>query len=217
MKKLIIMFLLFLAFQATLAENFYVDLTPKTCSLGDQVYLILKIPEGLKDIKIKIISEKVNFSDQYIYIPKTQKEMDKVIVGKATEEGTGEVYVTILYFKNGSSFIGTYRFSINIVGSKEKSLVEENKTEEKVEKNEKIEESNITVNNTLINNKTEINKTKPINKSEVNLTGKLNITIKTEENNKEVIEVNYIIYAILGLISGGIFGYLLGYVINIKA
>ncbi|WP_456418669.1 hypothetical protein [Methanocaldococcus infernus] len=216
MKKLIIMFLLFLAFQATLAENFYVDLTPKTCSLGDQVYLILKIPEGLEDIKIKIISEKVNFSDQYIYIPKTQKEMDKVIVGKATEEGTGEVYVTILYFKNGSSFIGTYRFSINIVGSKEKSLVKENKTEEKVEKNEKIEESNITVNNTLINNKN--NKTKPINKSEVNLTGKLNITIKTEENYKEVGgSWNYIIYAILGLISGGIFGYLLGYVINIKA
>ncbi|WP_457612352.1 hypothetical protein [Methanocaldococcus sp.] len=207
MKKFIFILSLILIPSLILASNVHLDIVPKECEVGDNVYLIIKLSKDVKEFKAKIESKNIYFPISYIELI---NDTDKVVIGKAINNGLGKVNITSYYIKgDNSTVIRYYTFKINIYTAK------------------KVEEKTILKNVSKTNNITNNNSNTKINLTRINLSNnnsKANSleNVNVTKNNSQIIDNNpegvgdYIFYGLLGLISGVIFGYTLTYIINIK-
>ncbi|WP_456472474.1 hypothetical protein [Methanocaldococcus sp.] len=209
MRRLIFLLLIILIPSLILASNVYLDIVPKECEVGNNVYLIIKLSKDVKEFKAKIESKDIYFPISYIDLV---NDTDKVVIGKAINNGLGEINITAYIKGDNSTVIKYYTFKINIYTAKK---VEEKTILKNVSKTNNI--TNITNNNSNTKiNLTRINlNSKAKNVSKIKNNGSINNNSQIIDNNPEGVG-NYIFYGILGLISGVIFGYTLTYIINIK-
>ena len=206
MRRLIFLLLIILIPSLILASNVYLDIVPKECEVGNNVYLIIKLSKDVKEFKAKIESKDIYFPISYIDLI---NDTDKVVIGKAINNGLGEINITAYIKGDNSTVIRYYTFKINIYTAKK---VEEKTILKNVSKTNNITNNN---SNTKIN-LTRINlNSKAKNVSKIKNNGSINNNSQIIDNNPEGVG-NYIFYGILGLISGVIFGYTLTYIINIK-
>ncbi|WP_064496539.1 hypothetical protein [Methanocaldococcus jannaschii] len=227
------------------ALNPEIIVTPEKCLVNNSVYVIFqwRAPYNVEDFNVTVLSDAVVFKNSTLYYAGVAEDAKvfHIFEGEAVTPGNHTINVQMSYIIDGTLIKKKFLLNISILTLPENIYVSYNNTYNRDEENTSllenitkifenttnvttpnstnaiINETNITQNKTNISKNIDIgNITKANTTSQEKITQKFNNTsTQTIENVQKDKGNNWLMYGILGLIIGIVFGFVVMYIIKI--
>ncbi|CAB3289534.1 conserved protein of unknown function [Methanocaldococcus lauensis] len=244
MKKIIFafFFLIFLISEISYALNTpEISIVPEKCLINDSVYVIFqwRTPYPIEDFNVTVYSDAIKFKNSTLHYAGVAEDVKifYIFKGKAIKPGNHTIIVKMQYFGEGIYIKRTFLKKISILSLTINSNINLSTTTESKTNITVI--SNATINNIISNNVSNnisnlgnvglntLNETKEVininisNKNQMENNSKNTSYVLKNNNSNTNIEYqqqqndNILLYGILGLILGVLFGFFVIYIIKL--